>query len=217
MDSNVSHSVMEAFMVHWGSLHFSDNIQSGIRNNILPVNRSGVFHRPTLLSDLLSHFSPVEVICTPCVPDHVKWDISNLNCWVNKWKTATFWTWSPGQTLTVKVKVVQSCLTLCNPMDCNLPGSSVHGILQVRTLERVVIPFSRGSSWSRNWTGISCIARGFFTSWATGKPRTDWCYAKLWDIRCVSGLQQRLANPEELDTSTFFKKQNILICFLFRL
>jgi len=46
----------------------------------------------------------------------------------------------------VKVLVTQSCLTLCNPMDCSLPGSSVHGILQARILEWVAIPFSRGFS-----------------------------------------------------------------------
>ena len=42
--------------------------------------------------------------------------------------------------------VAQSCLTLCDPMDCSLPGSSVHGILQARTLEWVAFSFSRGSS-----------------------------------------------------------------------
>ena len=47
---------------------------------------------------------------------------------------------------TICVLVAQSCLTLCNPMDYSLPGSSIHGILQVRTLEWVAIPFSRGSS-----------------------------------------------------------------------
>ena len=52
--------------------------------------------------------------------------------------------------LTPKVsEVVQSCPTLCNPMDCSLPGSSVHGILQARILERVVISFTNevNSSW----------------------------------------------------------------------
>ena len=44
------------------------------------------------------------------------------------------------------VSITQSCLTVCNPMDCGLPGSSVHGILQARILEWVAIPFSRGSS-----------------------------------------------------------------------
>ena len=43
-------------------------------------------------------------------------------------------------------KLLQSCLTLCNPMDCSLPGSSVYGILQARTLEWVAISFSKGSS-----------------------------------------------------------------------
>ena len=43
----------------------------------------------------------------------------------------------------VKVLVPQLCLTLCEPMDCSLPGSSVHGILQARILELVAIPFSR--------------------------------------------------------------------------
>ena len=46
---------------------------------------------------------------------------------------------------------------LCNLMDCSPPGSSVHGILQARILEWVVIPFSRGSSWPRDWTPISSI------------------------------------------------------------
>ena len=43
-------------------------------------------------------------------------------------------------------EVAQSCLTLCNPVDCSPPGSSVHGILQARILEWVAISFSRGSS-----------------------------------------------------------------------
>ena len=55
----------------------------------------------------------------------------------------------------------------CNPMDCSLPGSSVHGILQTRIPEWVDYPFSRGSSWPRNQTGVSCITGRFFTSWAT--------------------------------------------------
>ena len=46
----------------------------------------------------------------------------------------------------------QSCLTLCSPMECSSPGSSVHGILQARILERIAILFSRGSSWPRDWS-----------------------------------------------------------------
>jgi len=61
----------------------------------------------------------------------------------------------------VKVLVVQSCPTLCNPMDCSPPTFS--GILQARILEWVSIPFSRGSSQPRVRTQVSCIAGGFFT------------------------------------------------------
>ena len=59
-------------------------------------------------------------------------------------------------------KSLQSCPTLCDPMDCSPPGSSVHGILQARILEWVAMPSSRGSSQPRDWTGISyvsCIGR----------------------------------------------------------
>ena len=48
--------------------------------------------------------------------------------------------------------VSQLCPALCDPMDCSPPDSSIHGILQTRILEGVAIPFSRGSSWSRDWT-----------------------------------------------------------------
>ena len=61
------------------------------------------------------------------------------------------------------LKVVQSYLTLCDPMDCSPPGSSVHGILQARILEWVAIPFSRGYSQPRDQTQVSRIAGGFLT------------------------------------------------------
>ena len=66
-----------------------------------------------------------------------------------------------------KSEVTQSCPTLCDPMNYSPPGSSVHGILQGRKLEWVVMPFSRGSSWSRDWTRVSCIAGRCFIVWAT--------------------------------------------------
>ena len=70
---------------------------------------------------------------------------------------------------TVLCLAAQSCPTLHNPMGCSPPGSSIHGILQARTLEWEAYPFSRGSSPPRNWTRVSYIAGGFFTSWATRK------------------------------------------------
>ena len=72
-----------------------------------------------------------------------------------------------GQIMHTCAKSLQSCLTLFYPMDCSLPGSPGFGILQVRILEWVAMPSSRGSSQSRNRTQVSCIAGGFFTDWAT--------------------------------------------------
>ena len=61
----------------------------------------------------------------------------------------------------------------CDPMDCSLPASSVHGIFQARILDWVAIFFSRGSSLPRNRTHVSCVsclAGGFFTTEPPGKP-----------------------------------------------
>ena len=70
----------------------------------------------------------------------------------------------------VVVLVPKSRLTLCDPVDCCLPGSYVHGILQARILECVAISFSRGSSQPRVWTLVSCIAGRFFSTEPPGKP-----------------------------------------------
>ena len=70
--------------------------------------------------------------------------------------------WHNSNLLYTEVKVTQSCLTLCDPMD-----HTVHGILQARILDRVAFLFSRGSSQPRDWTQVSHIAGRFFTSWAT--------------------------------------------------
>ena len=56
----------------------------------------------------------------------------------------------------VCANLVQWCLTLCDAMDCSLPGSSVHGSFQARILGWVVMPSSRASSWSRDWNCFSC-------------------------------------------------------------
>ena len=66
------------------------------------------------------------------------------------------------------VLVAQSCPTLCDPRDCSLPGSSVHGIFQARVKEWVAISFSRASSRSGDRTQVSHIAGRCFTLWSTG-------------------------------------------------
>ena len=71
-----------------------------------------------------------------------------------------FWPWGLWDLSSQKsMLVAQSCLTLCDPMDCSPPGSSVHGILLARILEWLVIPFSRGYSWPRDQTQTPCIWR----------------------------------------------------------
>ena len=68
----------------------------------------------------------------------------------------------------------QSCLTLWDPMDCSLPGSSVHGILQGRILEGIAISSSRGSSQHRDHTWVSCMIGKFFTAWSTKRIKHTW-------------------------------------------
>ena len=60
-------------------------------------------------------------------------------------------------------RYTQLCWTIWDPMDCNPQGSSVHGIFQARILEWAAISFSRGSSWPRARTWVSCTAGRFFT------------------------------------------------------
>ena len=67
----------------------------------------------------------------------------------------------------VCVLIAKLCPTLCDPMDCKPPSSSVHRILQARILEWVTVPFSRGSSQPRDWIWVSCVTGRFFTNRAT--------------------------------------------------
>ena len=73
---------------------------------------------------------------------------------------------APG--VCISAKSLQSCPTLCNPMDCSLPGSSVHGILQARILEGVAMPSSRGSSQDPTHTSLMspALASEFFTNFS---------------------------------------------------
>ena len=72
--------------------------------------------------------------------------------------------------------VAQSCLTLCKPLECSPPGSSVHGVFQAKVLEWVSLSILQGIflTWLRDWirvSWVSCIAGGFFTSWAIREAR----------------------------------------------
>ena len=88
-------------------------------------------------------------------------DICNLNEWNGP---------TGSSEVRVESLVAKSCLTLCDLMDCSLPCSSVHGILQARILECVAIPFSRGSSDPGIEPMSPALAGGFFTSESLGNP-----------------------------------------------
>ena len=77
------------------------------------------------------------------------------------------WLHQCGGVQSAESEVAQSCLTVCDPVGCSLPGSSVHRIFQARVLEWIAISFSRGSSWPRDWTHVSRTAGRHFTVWAT--------------------------------------------------
>ena len=74
------------------------------------------------------------------------------------------------------VLVTQMCPTPCDPMDCSPPGSSVHEIFQGRIMEWVAISFSRGSSWPRDQTWVSCTTSRFFTTQATREAQISLYY-----------------------------------------
>ena len=104
--------------------------------------------------------------------------------------------WSQG---CMYAKSLQSCLTLCNAMDCSLPGSFVPGTLQARILEWVAMPSSRGSSWPKDRTCNSCgscIAGESFTTEPLGSPNENIkssskvkCTRRWWHSGCPFELK----------------------------
>ena len=90
---------------------------------------------------------------------------------INKHTTGTFIHFISRRCVYMHAKSLQSCPTLCKPMDCSLPSSSVHGIVQAGILEYIAMPSSRGSSPSRDWTRVSCAKGGFFITEPPWKPK----------------------------------------------
>ena len=100
----------------------------------------------------------------------------------------------------MKLLVTQSCLTLCNPMDCSPPGSSIHGILWARILAWVAIPSSRRSSQPRDRTWVSCTA---------GRPQ-GWPWHPL--ILCVIFTVHCLRGRRLWIQTTWDQRGPTLIC-----
>ena len=94
--------------------------------------------------------------------------------------------------------ILQLCPTLWDPTDCSTPGSSVHGILQARLLVWVAILFSRGSSWPRDWTEVSCVAGRFFTIWATREAPTLGGGGLTYPTTTPAGLGGRRVSSSQL-------------------
>ena len=98
----------------------------------------------------------------------------------------------------MKVKVAQVFPTLCDPMDY-----TVRGILQARILEWVAFPFSRGSCQPGDWTQVSHIAGGFFTSWATREVNTIFKnqhpIPTLYYFRSLRKLRVKNLHPKQTD------------------
>ena len=116
-------------------------------------------------------------------------------------------------------KLLQSCLTLCDPMDYSLPGSSVHGILQARTLEWVAMPFSRGSSLPRDWICLFQLLRwqlGSLPLMPLGKPPvsprvssnscplSQWCYLTISSSAALFFCHQSFLTSGSFSMSQLF-------------
>ena len=104
--------------------------------------------------------------------------------------------------------VAKSCLSLCDPMGCSQPGSSVHGILQARILEWAAVSFSRGSSRPRDWTSVSCIG-------CIGRQTPyRWATREAQQMKHSCGFKTKVITPpmsqsEINDTRVIFKYANV--------
>ena len=140
----ISHSLISGNLYHWGQVLDTGRRVSKQRGLVpLEVADYGIRHLAS------------------CVRKKKKKNnfINISSYWGKGDSMLTWWWWwwpeyneSSNGWKKVKLSVSQSCLALCVPADCGIPGSSVHGLVQAGILEWVVIPFSRGSSWPRHWT-----------------------------------------------------------------
>ena len=89
------------------------------------------------------------------------------------------------QSLFSESEVAQSCPTLCNPMDCSLTGSFIHGIFQTRILEWVAISFSRGSSQSRDRWELSDVSNKNIRHWTHAFRPLIWHLLNTHYIQCT--------------------------------
>ena len=144
---------------------------------------------------LLSHFSLVRLCATPQMAAHQAPPSLGFSR-QEHWSGLPF----PSPKRESESEVAQPCPTLRDPMDCSLPGSSVHGIVQERVLEWGVIAFSEGYL---KWVAISSFHR---SSW----PRERAC------IICISCTDRWILTPSHLKIPNFLSQVILwLYCFFF--
>ena len=127
------------------------------------------FHRKLQKSSKLSRKSLCKLKFRSLISGNLK--ISVRVMYTTRQKTSTF-TMRP-----------QSCPTLHDPMDCSPPSFSVHGIFQARILEWVAISKSKGSSWHRDWSCVSCVSNWQVGSSPLTLPKSEVAQScpTLWD------------------------------------
>ena len=107
--------------------------------------------------------------------DYITWNLEDNGTFIlNSMKRLKDFVPARGIISIVLCLLSQSCLTLCNPMGCSLPGSSVHGILQPRILEGAAMP-SSNIFRTQDQTQASCSAGRLFTIWAIREAQEYWC------------------------------------------
>ena len=153
------------------------------------------------------------VICSGfvgTVPASDIWHIIPQSHWndpgisIFHWK---FSEWIKPVSATVQILcclVTKSCLTLCYSMDCISPGSSVHEVSQAGILEWVALSFSRGFSWQRDQTCVSCFGRQILYHWATREALQYGYVSKAWRIRVRKPQAFESRGPPDLWVIKFF-------------
>ena len=112
-------------------------------------------------------------------------------------------------------EVAQLCPTLCDPMDCSLPGSSVHGIFQARVLEWIAISFSRGSSRPRDPTQVSRIVDRRFTVWATREVLARCLRHNYQSLKINCSFKKKWSKKDGLPLVDFTQKEHLSHLALF--
>ena len=122
------------------------------------------------------------------------WGSGRISRWLKVIQVVTELRWPSLTSDFLSVMILYISVHVCSvmshsfhdPMDCSLPGSSVHGILPAKILEGVAISSSRGSSWPKHPTRSSCIGSGFFTTQPHGKP----CYTSKQNVNLTVNLEK---------------------------